>query len=581
MLRYNRIKIKNIAFLSVAALAMASCGQSKKSLLKEAPDAMNLRSAFAVKRALNYDAIMNHKTLKLSYTPWADTYWPLTKKELAARWGDANESRPGSIGLANFLETFHQESQKQEPSATLSPAEKYDIAYQQLHQVRLDDAAFESAIATAKTVEKEIRESSDIKEQKDKLESLGRLFGEGSVNRAMTMAASGWSNFVYYSADEKYKFLGEGSAQGEGWGWMGICHGWAPASVMEKTPKHSVMAEVGDKKILFSEGDIRGLLSKAWAQEAPGSKQYFLGRRCEKDVGNTSAPIPANSNGRGYTGNVTLEGKAINFIIVDSLRDFPTKLFGRYASAYRVHLEETNKDVFLIESGKDQAYVAETFSDLVDAVSTGSTSHLTYTKAEFYGCWDVNPASFHEVLVEQLAVRDTGFVMDRTRNGQVWNQPVYAADFTIGDLKPIGSVKDVARPYRATGTAYVAEVRAAVHWSREPHSQQLHYSEGFDEGQSYTSNYEYTLEFDADKNLIGGEWGTLSKMDAAAGAPDFLFGYEKGAKPLNTSYQNGSYDAMIDYTGIVSKLHDCSLSAETDGTTKVMGTELAYKNCKL
>ena len=218
------------------------------------------------------------------------------------------------------------------------------------------------------------------------------------------------------------------------------------------------------------------------------------------------------------------------------------------------------------------------FADLVSYLKTSDMSYLTRVEAELTGCWDVNPASFHEVLVEQLGVRGSGFVMDRTRNGQVWNQPVHSATFEIGDLKKVGLVSDVAAPYRSSGTVYIAEVSAEVSWIREPSSAQLTYPQNFDKQHSNTTTYNYTLEFDADERLIGGEWGTFNKMDPGAPAPDFLFGYEAGAEPVDNVGDFGG-KTTIDYSGIVKKLLACSWSDDIDGEQEVSSSKLSYKNC--
>jgi hypothetical protein len=74
--------------------------------------------------------------------------------------------------------------------------------------------------------------------------------------------------------------------------WMGICHGWAPASFMMGRPKHSVnvLAADGKTKVTFFPSDIKALESLLWAN---GSfKQKLMGTRC------TSKKPRSDSNGR-------------------------------------------------------------------------------------------------------------------------------------------------------------------------------------------------------------------------------------------------------------------------------------------
>jgi hypothetical protein len=62
--------------------------------------------------------------------------------------------------------------------------------------------------------------------------------------------------------------------------WMGICHGWAPASYMMKRPVKSVTltAHDGETQITFRPTDIKALASLLWASNTYHSK--FVGGRC-------------------------------------------------------------------------------------------------------------------------------------------------------------------------------------------------------------------------------------------------------------------------------------------------------------
>lgn len=64
--------------------------------------------------------------------------------------------------------------------------------------------------------------------------------------------------------------------------WMGICHGWAPASFMLSRPKTTVkvLAADGKTEIVFLPSDIKALASLLWANG--GAKVKFIGGRCNK-----------------------------------------------------------------------------------------------------------------------------------------------------------------------------------------------------------------------------------------------------------------------------------------------------------
>jgi len=64
--------------------------------------------------------------------------------------------------------------------------------------------------------------------------------------------------------------------------WMGICHGWAPASFMVARPTRSttVLAADGKTKITFYPADIKALASLLWAKA--NIKNRFVSGRCNE-----------------------------------------------------------------------------------------------------------------------------------------------------------------------------------------------------------------------------------------------------------------------------------------------------------
>lgn len=104
----------------------------------------------------------------------------------------------------------------------------------------------------------------------------------------------------YFSPAEKYDVLvgdtddftltnnnknqgSEYSRNGEVEGWMGICHGWAPAAFSLPRPQNdvTVTAADGKTKVKFYADDIRGLASLKYA--ATEYQNIFVGGRCNLD----------------------------------------------------------------------------------------------------------------------------------------------------------------------------------------------------------------------------------------------------------------------------------------------------------
>jgi hypothetical protein len=160
--------------------------------------------------------------------PWSDDYWPIYAGILGNRYSDVE------FAANNTWDQYHQyvlqnpalaifESQDPALIDRLSPAEKYDL-----------------------------------------------LFGTDQFY----LTRSGWKQGQQYF-----------DAYGEVERWMGICHGWAPASYMMKRPLKKVVVKAFDGKtdITFYPADIKALMSLLWAQTEFETR--FIGRRCkDKDV---------------------------------------------------------------------------------------------------------------------------------------------------------------------------------------------------------------------------------------------------------------------------------------------------------
>lgn len=176
---------------------------------------------------------------------WSDDYWRLTRGATSYRYGEGKDfnnwtevirsyEQPAQWrGLVGQLASVKEiETKIQQAIRHWSPAEKYDLA--------VGDEAF--------TLMQEQRQ-------------------EGA----------------YYS--KQYKNLSE-------WSWMGICHGWAAASIIVPAPVRPVtVTGPRDLRVTLNPHDIRALVSLAWANGE--SQSNFIGGRC-----NINNPATSRFNGR-------------------------------------------------------------------------------------------------------------------------------------------------------------------------------------------------------------------------------------------------------------------------------------------
>lgn len=627
--------MKSLHFVSLSLLFSLGCSRlsPESSHTKEQIDsANNLITQYGLSEMPNYDELLKFPVVETkdaagnSKLPWTDTYWATVNKNLAARWGfinsadEANLDAYADFKVGAFFKTQIDAVQAEAADlpVNLSPAEKFDIAYRHIKKIPLkaDDAHLAQLIALDPRHDNFL--TADIT-QESRLVSKRTLAAEylGVINDSFNadtgfaafspLATEGYYNWINNSLNEGNIFPGEDAGEAMDWSWEGICHGWAPAAVMSDEPKHAVQVVVKDaesdktKNLLFTEGDIRALLDKSWA-DARNDEQFFIGRRCEQNLSDPSKGVPSNPQGRGVTGTMSYTDAAGKFTTgaFTIVQEYPRKSGSK--SLYRVILEnewteKTARYAYLIESntGRAKSYKlsydeAAAFKDIETSGNSRASALHAVSGVQYYGCWDVNPASFHAVLVENIGKKNLGLVMDRTQTAQVWNQPIGKAEFKIGELKAVADLKDldIAHSYRAPGTAFVAEVTTTVYWAAEPAQPRFSYTQDgqdFDAEQIADTTYHYTLEFDANKKLIGGEWGTLSSFKTHEN-PDFLFGYSSKVEP---NLDNASPFLKDGYSAIIKKIHDCSLSDKTDGEIKAdisingqpLTQTLLYSKCEI
>lgn len=420
---------------------------------------------------------------------------------------------------------------------------------------------------------------------------LKKWQGEGvSVVKKMTgplsMLGTGWSNYLQYS-----------SSYEEPWEWMGHCHGWAVAALNESAPKHGVLARRNGHEVFFSEGDIRGLMTKVYSDQSPPAK--FASLRCN------SEKMITDRLGRVADGKICAENSS-NSCTQKDKGDVVYIAAGQSQRGLTVFSTKLNDDnpkvaVWVGGSGEDAVQVMvypslEDFSKNIDKIragdySAGQKAILNISTS----CRDTNPMTLHMALKGLIVDKKLGFVMDRTRTAQVWNQPVHKFEVThipikkndaagslsaAGEPVPISEVDDLFRDYRASGTAYLVQVKTKLHYGVE-NGPKLKY-ERRDESTDIDTVF-YTLELDSKLNLIGGEWGLIPTAENAresslasgrsGTAPDFVWLIEQTKKPTAGS---------LDYS-LISQIHACSLKADKSGQYSWLngGVTIDYVDCPL
>ncbi len=175
--------------------------------------------------------LMSHN---LESEPWSDDYWPIYRGILGARYVDSDftnlptdfmKFKEFVLDPVNTFFALFQKSDGRRDRHELSPSEKYDLLVGYHPQ--------------------------------SQSEEIGGWL-------TPSMWAQGQA---YYDRFKKVET------------WMGICHGWAPASYMVKTPAKAIDLALDDgSSLTLYPSDIKGLASYLWSNT--GYDSTFLGGRC-------------------------------------------------------------------------------------------------------------------------------------------------------------------------------------------------------------------------------------------------------------------------------------------------------------
>lgn len=185
------------------------------------------------------------------------------------------------------------------------------------------------------------------------------------------------------------------------------------------------------------------------------------------------------------------------------------------------------------EAGARKNYILgercnQNFALLDEKLKDGSISNKQYQSQLLRSqCRDTNAGAFHLVLANQIAIRDEGFLFDKTRDSEVWNQAVYSYHSGVKRvITDLNSLK--VETQLAPSTVKVVEIATIVFYTSEiePHWQGEQ-DRSLSEESVY---YRYFLELDANDQIVGGSWISSER-------PDFLW---KQSKP---SF-NGKFKAL-------------------------------------
>jgi hypothetical protein len=339
------------------------------------------------------------------------------------------------------------------------------------------------------------------------------------------------------------------------WGWFGHCHGAAAAGLYEPRTQNAVLLRRGERQVMFFQKDIRDLMVKAWADQAPDAK-YFAGRRCYQSDPEKGA------NGRVVDGAICTELKDGKCRIANGGKEIVV-VDNQISSIKQLRFRHRDSQELLLAT--EEKRVGRDLYRMRIGDSSGVELGISYIQLSA-ACRDVNAMSFHLALTEHLA-KGRPIVIDGSQEQSVWNAaisgfnteflPIQMANGELsqpGQPVAVEQLNDPFKDHRAPGTKYLVAVRAhlAMH---SDYSYSLHFINPPGAGSSMLS-YNYTLELDGDQKLIGGEWGGLEATSDPNynGTPDFIWFFPADRPTLKPG--------LVDLN-LLATLRDCSQARVT------------------
>ncbi|WP_141732014.1 hypothetical protein [Oligoflexus tunisiensis] len=321
--------------------------------------------------------------------------------------------------------------------------------------------------------------------------------------------------------------------------WFGLCHAWAPATVMFKEPAAISVTSKDQIKVDFGASDIKALLTHMIDVD-DGTTRFntFMGVRCNSDISQTNASrLDREIFGQLEANNNEKVEEAIDLLFKEKSIDVAVKVgLAPYILAYADSGEYARKRFQEVSDSLRKYAKASIIEDFNNAVSKApkilelaGTGNLTpaerlegiHDAFRTKGCSDTNAGAFHLVLTNIVGIQKQSFVADITRDREVWNQAVAAyttkeaATFTGADISENAAPGTVKEVEMATTFYYTAEMNPS--W--QP------FGDGTKLDRRYHKPllYRYRLELDVNGNIIGGSWLSTSRPDFLWGAGNMVF----------------------------------------------------------
>jgi hypothetical protein len=430
----------------------------------------------------SFDKMPTSGTVPTEQTPWGDSYWPKNRGAFSYRWHEFQESGA---------------------SQSLTVADR------------------------------------------DRLFFKYKLYDKKEISRMSRDQLAMLSPFEKYSiviGDFNYKLVQEyrNKNSADDAYWEGYCHAWSAASAHYTEPMPvdvDVMIEGKRVTVPFGTGDVKALLTANYADLDGWSNVSAKLNKFKRVFNKNTAPkveirYVGNMCHRTFTFPVTKIKNGLE--VMTDYSDTDGVLDTEIEALARKYQEDVKRVYAQNPKGVTAKQLADANNPLL--------AQQARLDSQDPSCSDTNAGAFHIVMSNQLGIMNEGFLMDKTRDGEVWNQPIYKFDTrVVGEESPNSN--------SAPGTVKMVEMDTNLYYADDtdygwtfwnPSLSGMfglkdYFTSFMDEYNKYqnmlikegdldvhaeypehvlaSAHYRYKLELDRNNKIIGGQWITLDRPD--------------------------------------------------------------------
>ncbi|MFW7381953.1 MAG: hypothetical protein ACOH5I_24310 [Oligoflexus sp.] len=185
--------------------------------------------------------------------------------------------------------------------------------------------------------------------------------------------------------------------------WWGLCHGYAPASILFAEPEPISVANPDGIEINFTSSDIKALLTYAQQYQRKSDSTLFMATRCNEDLEDTFEPY----------------SRACRGVNPGSLHIALSEMLGNRQEAVVVDIEQ-GQEVWNFPAISYQSEILEESSQIYDSAAEGTVKIIAVNTTVVF-VQPINPhtEAIGAVDVGQFITKDYQYTVELDKEGRI------------------------------------------------------------------------------------------------------------------------------------------------------------------